>query len=173
MGATVNVNDRTVVHKASDGVATNPGDVCKTPAPPAPPVPTPYPNVALSSDTASGSRDVKMDGKPIMLENSMFSKSTGDEAGSVGGVVSGCIKGKAEFTSSSTDVTVEGKAVPRQGDSMLQNKGNTPPIPLAQPPAVVVVTGGGGGGGAAEEEDEEAEEEEEVTIESLGEEEGE
>lgn len=141
MPATVNVNDRTVVHAASNGVATAFPDTCNTPAPPAPPVPVPYPNVAMSSDTAMGSSDVKMDGHPIMLQGSNFSMSTGDEAGSVLGVASGCIQGKAEFVAYSFDVTVEGKPVPRLGDSMVQNKGgspNTAPMPEVQPPVVVV-----------------------------------
>ncbi len=55
MPATVNVNSRTVVHAASDGVATAFPDVCKTPSP-AGPVPIPYPNVAMSADTAQGAR---------------------------------------------------------------------------------------------------------------------
>jgi uncharacterized Zn-binding protein involved in type VI secretion len=141
MPATVNVNERTVVHAASDGVATAFPDVCKTPAPPAPPVPIPYPNVAMSTDTDLGSADVKMDGNPIMLEGSNFKMSTGDEAGVNGGVVSGQIKAKAEFVNFSFDVTVEGKPVPRLGDMMVQNKGsapNTAPMPEVQPPVVVV-----------------------------------
>src|SRR3954454_8387778 len=97
MPATVNVNVRTVVHQGSNGVATAFPDVCKTPAPPAPPVPIPYPNVAMSSDTDKGSKDVKVDGNPIMLQGSTFKTSTGDEAGSAGGVVSGKTKGTAEF----------------------------------------------------------------------------
>lgn len=136
MSATVKVNFRTVVHAGSNGVATNFPDVCKTPSP-AGPVPIPYPNVALSADTANGSKQVKMDKKPIMLEGSFFSKSTGDEAGSAGGgVVSSCIKGKAEFSSFSFDVMVEGKPVPRMADMMLQNKGgspNTAPMAEVQP----------------------------------------
>lgn len=136
MPATVKVNSRTVVHATSSGVASAFPDTCKTPAPPAPPVPIPYPNVALSADTTQGSTEVKMDGNPIMLQGSNFKMSTGDEAGSVGGVVSGCIKGKAEFVAYSIDVTVEGKSVPRNADPMVQNKGgspNTAPTPIAQP----------------------------------------
>jgi len=148
MPATLNVNDRTVVHKGSSGVATAFPDVCKTPAPPAPPVPIPYPNVAMSSDTDQGSQDVKVDGNPVMLQGSNFKMSTGDEAGSVGGVVSGKIKGKAEFVNYSFDVTIEGKPVPRLGDMMVQNCGsppNTPPMPEVQPPTVVVVAPGADG----------------------------
>ncbi len=141
MAATINVNTRTVVHASSNGVATAFPDVCKTPTP-AGPVPIPYPNVAMSSDTSQGSQTVKMDGNPIMLKKSVFATSTGDEAGSVGGVVSNTIKGKAEFVNYSFDVKVEGKNVPRLGDMMVQNEQsspNTPPFPEVQPPTVVVV----------------------------------
>lgn len=136
MPATVNVNMRTVVHKSSTGVATSFPDTCKTPSPGGP-VPIPYPNVALSTDTAKGSKKVKMDGQSIMLSSSNFKMSTGDEAGSAGGgLVSNKIKGKAEFISYSFDVKVEGKNVPRLADLMLQNQKNTPPFPLLQPPAI-------------------------------------
>ena len=158
MPASINVNDRTVVHASSNGVATTFPDVCKTPSP-AGPVPIPYPNVAQSADTSQGSSDVKMDGNPIMLQGSTFATSTGDEAGTAGGgVVSGQIKGKAEFVNYSFDVTVEGKPVPRLGDPMVQNKGgspNTAPMPEVQPPVVVVVAGGGGGSSQAEDDEEE------------------
>src|SRR5205823_6705105 len=113
---------------------------CKTPSP-AGPVPIPYPNVAQSSDTTQGSQTVTMDGNPIMLKESVFATSTGDEAGSAGGgVASNTIKGKAEFVLYSFDVKVEGKNVPRLTDIMVLNKlssPNTPPFPELQPPLVV------------------------------------
>lgn len=137
MAASANVNNRTVVHKSSSGVAINFPDVCKTQCGP-PVVPIPYPNIAKSSDTAKGSTSVKIDGNPIMLKDSNFSTSTGDETGAIGGVVSGCTKGKAEFINYSFDVKIDGKNVPRLGDMMIQNKKNTPPMPEVQPPLVVV-----------------------------------
>lgn len=140
MGATVSANMRTVVHKKSSGIAIAFPDVCKTPTP-AGPIPIPYPNIAMSSDTDKGSKKVKADGEPIMLKDSNFKMSTGDEAGSAQGVVSNKIKGKAEFVLYSFDVKVEGKNVPRMLDLMLQNKDsspNTPPFPEVQPPAIVV-----------------------------------
>ena len=141
MPATVNVNMRTVVHEASSGVAVAFPDACKTQVGPAT-VPIPYPNIAMSTDTAQGSSDVKMDGKKIMLQDSNFKSSMGDEAGALGGVVSSTISQKAEFICYSFDVKVEGKNVPRLGDPMVHNKGgsaNTPPIPEIQPPWVNVV----------------------------------
>jgi len=141
MPATISVNFRTVVHATSNGIATAFPDVCKTPSP-AGPIPIPYPNIAQSTDTAQGSKKVKMDGNPIMLQGSNFKMSTGDEAGSAGGgVVSNTIKGKAEFVLFSFDVKVEGKGVPRLADIMLQNKQsapNTPPFPIVQPPSIVI-----------------------------------
>ena len=137
MGVTVGVDNLSVVHQDSGGVTTAFPDVCKTPAPPAPFVPIPYPNVAKSSDTASGSSTVTCDGNPICLKDSNFSTSTGDEAGTAGGgVVSGKIKGKAEFVNYSFDVMVEGKNVARALDLMLHNDKNTPPFPLVQGPVV-------------------------------------
>jgi uncharacterized Zn-binding protein involved in type VI secretion len=140
MPATINVNNRTVVHKTSNGIASVFPDVCKTPTPGGP-VPIPYPNIAMSKDTANGSKNVSMDGNPIMLKGSNFSTSTGDEAGTAGGgVASNTTKGKAEFVNYSFDVKVEGKNVPRLGDMMVQNKmssPNTPPMPEVQPPFVV------------------------------------
>jgi hypothetical protein len=93
----------------------------------------------MSSDTAKGSKKVKCDGNPICLEDSNFSMSTGDEAGSAGGgVVSNKIKGKAEFVNFSFDVKVEGKGVARALDLMLHNDKNTPPFPLLQGPVVPI-----------------------------------
>jgi uncharacterized Zn-binding protein involved in type VI secretion len=141
MGATVNVNMRTVVHASSGGIATAFPDVCKTPSP-AGPIPIPYPNIAKSGDTADGSKDVKIDGNPIMLQGSNFATSTGDEAGTAGGgIVSNTTKGKAEFINYSFDVKIEGKSVPRLGDMMLQNKmssPNAPPMPEVQAPLIAI-----------------------------------
>ncbi len=138
MAATVNVNTRTVVHKSSNGVSMAFPDVCKTPSPGGP-IPIPYPNVAMSSDTSKGTKKVKCDGNPVCVDGSNFSKSTGDEPGSAGGVVSNTFRNKAEFVNYSFDVKFEGKNVCRLGDMMLHNKGsapNTPPFPEVQPPTM-------------------------------------
>jgi hypothetical protein len=137
MAVTVGVNSLSVIHAASGGVSLA-LDICKTPTP-AGPVPIPYPNTALSSDSAQTSKQVTCDGQAICLQDSNFAVSAGDEAGSAGGVASGKIKGKAEFVLYSFDVKVEGKNVPRALDTMLHNEKNTPPAPLIQPPIIVVV----------------------------------
>ncbi|AEI63617.1 DUF4150 domain-containing protein [Corallococcus macrosporus] len=141
MSATVGVNKLSVVHKDTGGTSIAFPDVCKTPSP-AGPVPIPYPNVAMSSDTAKGTKKVSVDGKPVCVEDSNFSTSTGDEAGSAGGgVVSGKTKGKAEFVNYSFDVKFEGKSVARTFDLMLHNDKNTPPAPLLQGPVIALGKG--------------------------------
>lgn len=138
MPVTVGVNNLSVVHAASNGVTSAFPDVCKTPSP-AGPIPIPYPNIAMSSDTAQGAGTVKCDGNPACVKDSNFKMSTGDEAGSAGGgVVSSKIKGKAEFVNFSFDVKFEGKNVPRALDLMLHNDKNTPPFPLVQPPIIAI-----------------------------------
>lgn len=144
MPATAVVNYMTVVHASSSGMAMFMPDVCLTPAPPAPPIPIPYPNIAQSSQISKGSTTVKIDGNPIMLQDSVFSTSSGDEAGSAGGgVVSHTQKGKAEFANFSFDVKIDGKMVGRLLDPMLGNEmsgkpPNTPPTPEMQAPMVAV-----------------------------------
>jgi len=138
MPVTVGVNKLSVVHASSNGITIAFPDVCKTPAPPAPPIPIPYPNIAKSSDTAKGAKKVKCDGNPVCVKDSNFMMSTGDEAGSLLGIASNKIKGKAEFVNFSFDVQVEGKNVPRALDMMLHNDKNTPPVPLIQPPLIAI-----------------------------------
>jgi hypothetical protein len=138
MPVTVGVNNLSVVHAGSNGVTIAFPDVCKTPAPPAPPIPIPYPNIAKSSDTAQGSSTVTCDGNPVCVKDSNFMISTGDEAGSLMGVASNKIKGKAEFVNFSFDVQIDGKNVPRALDMMLHNDKNTPPVPLIQGPVIAM-----------------------------------
>src|SRR3954468_18289875 len=136
MATSVGVNKLSIVNEDTNGTSIAFPDVCKTPAPPAPPIPIPYPNIAKSSDTAKGTKNVKVDGKPVCVKDSNFSTSTGDEAGSIGGVASSKTKGKAEFVNFSFDVQFEGKNVPRSFDLMLHNDKNTPPFPVLQGPVV-------------------------------------
>ena len=54
-------------------------DLCKTPSA-SKAVPIPYPNTAMSSDTSSGSKTVKTEGKMPSVKDD-FKESVGDEAG--------------------------------------------------------------------------------------------
>jgi hypothetical protein len=121
MAVTVFVNMRSVVHTSAGGkaICLCP-DVCKTPAAPSP-VPVPYPNIAEDSNGTDGTTTVKADGSAVLVKDSKISLSTGDEAGSLGGVVSSKFKGAAKFITYSFDVKYEGKNVCRHLDSTLMN----------------------------------------------------
>lgn len=88
-------------------------DTCKTPAPPGPPVPLPYPNLAqlVQANPGTCSKRVKILNQPVITKQTVIPMSSGDEAGSVGGVVSGTVKGPVQFKQGSMKVTVEGQPV--------------------------------------------------------------
>ncbi len=141
MGCEVYANGMTIACKVADGktVAAMP-DVCLSPpSPPAGPVPIPYPNTAMASDTTEGSKTVQIGGQEVMLKNkSYFKQSNGDEAAtkSLGmGVVTHQIQGKVNFVNWSMDVKFEGENIPRHLDLTGHNEAsdppNTPPWPYA------------------------------------------
>lgn len=118
MGVTTYAQKRSVVHQDAGGRATGSPDVCLTPPAPSP---VPYVDVAYDRHTSRGSRTVFADGNPIMLKDSEFSESAGDEPGTAGGVTSGVNRGIARFSSYSFTVSAEGRNVARHLDSMLMN----------------------------------------------------
>jgi Domain of unknown function (DUF4150) len=86
-------------------------DVCLTPAPPAPPIPVPYPNIAQMA-AANGAVDkVLIELKETVAEGAKIPSSSGDEAGTNGGVSSGVNMGPAEPKVFSSKVFVKGKKV--------------------------------------------------------------
>lgn len=117
-------NGRGIAHKGSGGMSVVFPDVCLTPSS-AGPVPIPYPNIARSSDTSKGPPTVSCDGEMPMTKGAQYSKSSGDEAGSAGGVASGINRAAAEFMLYSFDVKFEGKGVCRLGDPLFHNNKNT------------------------------------------------
>jgi hypothetical protein len=84
-------------------------DVCKTPAPPAPPIPIPYPNMGQLTTAVKFAVKVKIVGMPAIIEMAEIPMSQGDEAGTAGGVVSGKNMDKIVFKLGSMKVQVEGK----------------------------------------------------------------
>lgn len=100
-------------------------DVCKTPSPGGP-VPIPYPNIATEQDLSKGTTTVKADGGNMCANfGSEFFKSTGDEAGTVGGVASSTFIKEATWITYSFDVKLEGKGACRLTDKMFHNHQNT------------------------------------------------
>ncbi len=84
-------------------------DVCKTPAPPAGPIPIPYPNIGMVNMASKTSTKVKFVGKEVVTLKSEIPSSSGDEAGVAGGVVSGKNMDKVLFKMGSSAVLIEGQ----------------------------------------------------------------
>jgi len=85
-------------------------DVCKVPAPPAPPVPTPFPNIAMLNQADGGtcSSRVRITNKKVCTVQTEISRTSGDEAGTLKGVVSNSNMDKAVFKQGVSRVKVEG-----------------------------------------------------------------
>jgi hypothetical protein len=116
-----------VASVASGHTAMAPVDVCKTPAPPLPPIPIPYPNIAMSATMGPGySTKTMATFTPIWTKKGQSALSNGDQAGLAGGLMSGMIMGMCALLMASFDVLAEGGGVGRtldMSDSNKQNKG--------------------------------------------------
>ena len=85
-------------------------DVCKTPAPPpVGQVPVPYPNTGMVMQATGTSTKVKFASKEVVTTKSKIPKSMGDEAGTLGGMVSGMNMGEIQFKKGSSKVKIEGQ----------------------------------------------------------------
>jgi hypothetical protein len=113
-------------------------DVCLTPAPPSSPVPIPYPNIGQLSEATGTASTVLAGGNEVVTSNSSIPTTSGDEAGSSGGVTSGTIKGKVEFITFSATVFAEGNNIVRLSDTTTQNDGNAVGTVLGGLPTVLV-----------------------------------
>ena len=130
MAVTIHVNgtSNSLVHKGSMGIAKSTiPDVCKTPAPPAGPIPIPYPNMAQTemADSKSCAKKVKFDGMKAFTKKTKWKKSMGDEAGTAGGVVSSKNMADVGFAMGSMAVKVEGTPAVFMG-CMTKHNGASP-----------------------------------------------
>jgi hypothetical protein len=130
------------------GIAFAFPDVCQTPTPSGSTVPVPYPNVAQLQDADPVSdidgKQLLVGGDPVLLEGATVDTSTGNEAGSSGGVITGETKGKCEITSGSGSVFYgpDRTGLVRFMDTTKQNKsdadGNADGMVLSAFPSVLV-----------------------------------
>lgn len=121
MSSNVTANGRSILHKGHGMThVCAPPDVCKTPSP-AGPVPIPYPNIAMDSQLAQGAKSVKIGAQPVAKVTSKIATSSGDEPGTVGGIISSKFKGAMTWKMGSMDVKAEGKSVVRFLDTGFHN----------------------------------------------------
>lgn len=121
------------------GIALAFPDVCLTPAPSGS-VPIPYPNIAQLKDAQDVADDLLLgpDKLKALLKGSTVQSSSGDEAGSTGGVKSGGTKGPCEVTGGSGSVLYGGREIARFGDPTTQNDKNANGQLLGAFPSVLV-----------------------------------
>lgn len=103
-------------------------DVCLVPAPPAPPIPTPFPNMGQVAMATKTPTKVLIQNMPVIVMMSEIPMSQGDEAGTNGGVVSGQNMGKIAYMQASMKVLAEGKGVAML-TSMTGHNGASPNMP--------------------------------------------
>lgn len=114
-------------------------DLCKTPVPPGPPVPIPYPNISMPMMGNPATMKVLICGMPALTKASKIPISNGDVAGVAGGVVSGKFMGPTEFILGSLVVKLEGSPAVKLGDPTKQNDGNAVGSVLVPSQAVVMI----------------------------------
>ncbi len=119
-------------------------DVCKVPAPPSPPVPTPFPNIAMlnQANGSTCSSRVRILNRKACTVRTEISRTSGDEAGTAMGVVSNKQMDKAVFRQGSAKVKVEGAAIvtamtpPAHTGPTATAPVGSPPAP-SQPPVII------------------------------------
>lgn len=114
-------------------------DVCKVPAPPAPPIPTPFPNLGMPMMGNPTTLKVFIGGMPALHKSSQIPVTNGDEAGVVGGVMSNSIVGPVQFVLGSMTVKLEGNPAVRLSDPTKQNNGNAIGAVLAPSQPTVMI----------------------------------
>lgn len=107
-------------------------------------VPIPYPNIGDLGNAQKASSNVFAGGDAVIVgsgeEGSVIpdQQTTGDEAGSLGGVRSHSTKGEVTFNATTTSVYVNGKPAIRMFDTTEQNNGNAVGRVLGGCPTVFV-----------------------------------
>ncbi len=92
------------------GLAEGFPDTCNTPTP-AGPVPIPYPNIAefAMANPETCADTVLLSNMPAMVKTSEVMLTEGDDAGTLGGIISGEFSGPGSFTLGSFTTTFGGR----------------------------------------------------------------
>ncbi|WP_028304045.1 PAAR-like domain-containing protein [Oceanospirillum maris] len=98
-------------------------DVCKVPAPPAPPIPMPFPNMANSmlANPSTASTKVMMMNMPAHSLKTLVPLSMGDTPGVAGGLISSKIMSECRHMMGSMKVMVQGQPATKMSAITGQN----------------------------------------------------
>ncbi len=107
--------------------APMPLDVVLIPAPPGPPLPTPFVNTAKLADATQTIDNVRVNGKPIVVRRSVIPTSSGAPNNAIKGIISPPpANNRCNFVTSSATVFAGGYPIERHRDVTAQNAGNCP-----------------------------------------------
>jgi hypothetical protein len=121
----------------SNGICFAFPNVCLTPSGPSM-VPIPYPSVGQLSAVQDPSASVHAGGNQVVTRASSIASTSGDAAGTGGGVQSGTFGGEVRFKAYSGSVFATGSEVVRMFDQTEQNNGNAVGTVLGGVPTVLV-----------------------------------
>lgn len=119
------------INNGMSGQDLAPVDVCKTPAPPLPFIPTPYPNMGMRNTAIPTQFTVMILSQPIHNIGTIIPLTQGDQAGALGGMTSNIIMGPSQHVKGSAALMCGGMPVTRQTDPTQQNLNNAPGITVA------------------------------------------
>lgn len=129
----------TYVNNGLSGQDMAPADVCKTPAPPLPFIPVPYPNMGMRSTAIPTQFTVMILAQPMHTIATMVPTTLGDQAGSLGGVASSTFMGPSQHSKGSLAMFCSGQPVTRLSDPTMQNTNNAPGMTVAPGQTMVQV----------------------------------
>jgi hypothetical protein len=101
-------------------------DVCLTPAPPAPPIPIPYPNIAMGPTAIPNCPTILIMGMPAHNLGTSIPMTNGDNAGLMTGVASGTVMGPSRHLTGAFTVLFNAMPASRLTSMSLQNSTNCP-----------------------------------------------
>lgn len=116
-------------------------DVCLTPAPPAPPIPVPYPNIAMGPTANPGTacRKTFIMCMPAHNLGTMIPMTNGDNTGVSLGVASGTVMGPQRHLTGAFTVLFEGMPATRLTSASIQNSTNAPGVRLVPSQTKVIL----------------------------------
>jgi Domain of unknown function (DUF4150) len=114
-------------------------DVCLTPAPPAPPIPVPYPNIAMGPTAIPNCPTILIMGAPIHNLATTIPMTNGDNAGVMMGVASGTVMGPSKHLTGAFTVLMNGMPASRLTSASLQNSTNCPGARIVPSQALVLL----------------------------------
>jgi hypothetical protein len=114
-------------------------DVCLTPAPPAPPIPIPYPNISMGPTAIPNCPTILIMGMPAHNLATTVPMTNGDNSGLMTGVASATVMGPSRHLTGAFTVLFMGMPASRLTSMSLQNSTNCPGVRIVPSQPLVLL----------------------------------